>query len=174
MNDSVFKEKYEQLNPAQKDAVKSINGPVMVVAGPGTGKTQVLALRIANILQETDTTASEILSLTFTRSGVNEMKDRLEKYIGSEANHVRVSTFHGFALELIEKYYELLDFVRQPELLDDNGAVSLVDEILHNYEWEHIRPRTDPTMYFSDLKQLISLLKRESMSPEKFLTYVND
>jgi len=174
MNDSVFKEKYEQLNPAQKDAVKSINGPVMVVAGPGTGKTQVLALRIANILQETDTTASEILSLTFTRSGVNEMKDRLEKYIGSEANDVRVSTFHGFALELIEKYYELLDFVRQPELLDDNGAVSLVDEILHNYEWEHIRPRTDPTMYFSDLKQLISLLKRESMSPEKFLTYVND
>ena len=65
-----FRSAYKNLNTAQKDAVESIDGPVMVVAGPGTGKTQVLALRIAHVLTETDTPASGVLCLTFTNAGV--------------------------------------------------------------------------------------------------------
>ena len=108
---NAFTEAYTQLNKAQKEAVDALDGPVMVVAGPGTGKTQVLALRIANILQKTDITASGILCLTFTRSGVSAMERRLESYVGTLARNVKITTFHGFAIELIEKHFHLLEFV---------------------------------------------------------------
>ncbi len=163
-----FEESYKQLNPEQKKAVDTIDGPVMVIAGPGTGKTQVLALRIANILQKTDIGASGILCLTFTRSGVTAMRKRLLEYIGTDANKVIVSTFHGFAQRLVEKNYELLGFLTAPELLDDNKAVFLVDEILHSRNWNYLRPRNNAATYFGDIKSLISLLKREGLAPEKF------
>ena len=79
---NIFLQEYKKLNNAQKEAVDTLDGPVMVVAGPGTGKTQVLALRIGNILKKTDNKADSILCLTFTNSGVKAMKKRLEEYIG--------------------------------------------------------------------------------------------
>ncbi len=168
MTNEVFLDAYKELNPAQKDAVDSTEGPVMVIAGPGTGKTQVLALRIANILTKTDTSASGILCLTFTRSGVKAMRKRLETYMGSNAHDVRVATFHSFAIELIEKHYLNLGFTNMPKLLDDRESVFLIDELLHSREWKHIRPRGNPATYFSDIKSLISLLKRERMTPQDF------
>src|SRR4249920_883638 len=96
-----FNNEYKNLNSAQKQAVDSIDGPVMVVAGPGTGKTQILALRIGNILLKTDTEADGVLCLTFTNSGVAAMKERLRKYIGPTASRVNVFTFHGFGMEII-------------------------------------------------------------------------
>ena len=77
-----FEELYERLNPAQKKAVDAIDGPVMVVAGPGTGKTSILTLRIANILKRTDASPSSILGLTFTESGVASMRGRLGGLMG--------------------------------------------------------------------------------------------
>lgn len=174
MDNTVFKEQYEKLNKAQKEAVEATEGPTMVVAGPGTGKTQVLTLRIANILTKGLSEANGILCLTFTNSGVHEMKKRLESYIGNSASDVHISTFHAFAIEIVEKNYELLDFIKVPELLTPDQSVFLVDEILHDNEWEHIRPRTNPSMYFSELKQLISLLKREGMTPPEFLIEVDN
>lgn len=164
-----FSQAYKNLNIAQKRAVDSIEGPIMVVAGPGTGKTQVLALRIANILQKTDVGADGILCLTFTRSGVLAMKDRLESYIGGSARNVNINTFHSFAGNIVEKYHSVLDFDVAPVALEDNQAVLLVDEILHSYDWQYIRPRTNPSQYFSDLKSLISILKREQTTPNIFL-----
>jgi DNA helicase II / ATP-dependent DNA helicase PcrA len=172
MSLNAFDEAYKKLNKAQKQAVDTIEGPVMVVAGPGTGKTQVLALRIAHILKKTDTKPDGVLCLTFTNSGVRAMKERLESYIGPEADKVIVSTFHSFAINLIEKNYELLDFPTVPKLLADEEAVFVVDELLHENEWEYLRPRSNPTLYFNDLKQLISLLKRERISAREFLSYV--
>ena len=164
-----FEKAYKELNKAQKEAVEAIDGPVMVVAGPGTGKTQVLALCIANILKKTDTKGDGILCLTFTNAGVHAMRERLQDYIGQQANDVTIATFHSFLLKLIEKHFELLDFPKIPELLSDDKAVFLIDEILHGYDWEHIRHRSNPAMYFGELKQLISILKRERISNEKFL-----
>ena len=167
-----FLKTYTALNPAQREAVDALSGPVMVVAGPGTGKTQVLTLRIANILTKTDTDPSSILCLTFTRSGVAAMHERLERYIGSTARKVTITTFHSFAIAQIEKYYTLLDFHMVPKLLDDTEAVVLVDELLQNGTWEYLRPRTEPAKYFHDLKSLISLLKREDITPVDFLAHV--
>ncbi|HVY35710.1 MAG TPA: ATP-dependent DNA helicase [Candidatus Paceibacterota bacterium] len=160
---------YQALNNAQKRAVDAIEGPVMVVAGPGTGKTQVLSLRIAHILQETDTPANGILCLTFTRAGVSAMRERLVRYIGVRAHDVAINTFHSFAIELIEKYFSLLDFDAPPTLLDEKEAVFLIDELLHAHEWQYIRPRGNATFYFHDLTSLISLLKRERITSKQFL-----
>ena len=152
ITNNTFSEAYKKLNKEQKRAVDTIDGPVMVIAGPGTGKTQVLSLRIANILQKTDVGASAILCLTFTRSGVTAMRKRLMEIIGTDANKVVVNTFHGFAQRLVEKNYELLGFMKSPELLDDTQSVFLADEILHNRAWEHLRPRANPASYFNDIK----------------------
>ncbi len=169
-----FAEEYEKLNTEQKEAVEALDGPVMVVAGPGTGKTQVLALRILNILDKGVAEAGEVLCLTFTNSGARAMRARLESFIGSEASKIHISTFHAFAGELVEKYFNYLEFPKMPELLGDDDAVFLIDEILSGNDWEHIRPRTNPEMYFRDLKQLISILKRERISHTEFLKQVKD
>src|SRR5664279_714720 len=108
MTNPMFDEAYKKLNKKQLEAVDTIDGPVMVVAGPGTGKTQILTLRIGNILKKTDTSGDSILCLTFTNSGVSAMRSRLEDYIGSDSKNVTISTFHSFAFSLIEKHYELL------------------------------------------------------------------
>ena len=164
-----FEKEYKKLNKAQKEAVDTIDGPVMVVAGPGTGKTQILALRIGNILLKTDTPADSILCLTFTNSGVRAMQKRLNDYIGSRGNGVMISTFHSFVFHyLIKKHYQLLGFNLEPKILSDEEAIFLVDEILQENSWEYIRPRVNPEMYFSELKQMISILKRERLTPAEF------
>lgn len=173
MTNKEFEEAYKKLNKEQKEAVDSTEGPVMVVAGPGTGKTQILTLRIGNILKNGSSEANGILCLTFTNSGVSAMRKRLEDYIGKDAKNVSISTFHSFAISLIEKYYELLDFSEMPKLLDDNEAVFLVDEILNNNDWEYISPRGNPAMYFNDLKQLVGILKRERISDKDLLFYID-
>lgn len=167
-----FKKSYALLNDAQKLAVDTTEGPVMVVAGPGTGKTQVLALRIANIMLQTGTPPDGILCLTFTNSGVTAMQERLRRYIGPLASKVSVMTFHGFGNKLIDEHFELLGFSQKPTLLDDQAAVTLCDELLHNNDWDYLRPRANPAQFFGDIKSLISLLKRERLTPELFDTEI--
>ncbi len=163
-----FQEEYQKLNTSQKEAVETLEGPVMVIAGPGTGKTQVLALRIANILRETDTPADGILCLTFTNSGVKAMRERLSSLIGPAASRVNILTFHSFASSLIEEFYGSLDLPAPPALLDERDSVLLADNLLETEEWEYLRPRSGGAHNFKDLKSLISFLKREGISPEQF------
>ena len=81
-----FDLQYDRLNKRQKEAVDTIEGPVMVIAGPGTGKTTILTLRIANILKRTDTPAHGILAITYTEAGVKAMRAKLHKVIGKRAH----------------------------------------------------------------------------------------
>src|SRR3989344_3702203 len=164
----LFQEEYKKLNIAQKDAVDTIDGPVMVVAGPGTGKTQILALRVANILTKTDNKADSILCLTFTNSVVKAMRERLREYIGAEASKVYISTFHSFGMDIVLQYFRVLGLHQMPKLMDEADSVAICDAILQDNEWEYIRPRSDTARYFNDLKNLISLLKRERLNPEEF------
>src|SRR5690242_8355286 len=98
-----FTYRYEKLNAAQRQAVDTTDGPVMVIAGPGTGKTELLSMRTANILKKTDTLAENILCLTFTESGASAMRERLTSIIGAEAYRVAIHTFHSFGTEIINQ-----------------------------------------------------------------------
>src|SRR3982751_5128116 len=91
-----FYEEYNRLNEQQKLAVNTIEGPVMVIAGPGTGKTQILSARIGKILMETDARPENILCLTYTDAGVTAMRKRLLQFIGPDAYKVNLYTFHAF------------------------------------------------------------------------------
>ncbi len=102
--DKEFRVAYSKLNEAQKQAVDAIEGPVLVVAGPGTGKTQLLSTRVANILQKTDTDASSILCLTFTNKAAVNMRERLYGLIGPASRNVVVRTFHSFSAEIMNQY----------------------------------------------------------------------
>ena len=94
-----FTEEYQRLNAEQRKAVDSIEGPVMVIAGPGTGKTQILAARIGKILLETDVLPHNILCLTYTDAGVVAMRRRLVQFIGADAYRVNIFTFHAFCMK---------------------------------------------------------------------------
>src|SRR6478672_11088725 len=97
-----FAEVYERLNPQQRFAVDTIEGPVMVIAGPGTGKTQILAARIAKILLQPDTHPENILCLTYTDAGAIAMRRRLQQFIGAAAYKVNIYTFHAFCNDVIQ------------------------------------------------------------------------
>ena len=102
-----FTELYNHLNRGQKQAVDAINGPVMVIAGPGTGKTQILATRILNILRKTDTNPKNILCLTYTEAGATAMRQRLSKFMGTESYKINIYTFHGLCNKLISDRQDL-------------------------------------------------------------------
>lgn len=172
MKNDIFKQAYGKLNPAQKEAVDTIDGPVMVIAGPGTGKTQVLSLRIANILVKTDTKADGVLCLTFTNSGVRAMRARLLDLIGPTATQIKISTFHSFAGNIVDEFFGVLNLEQPPTIIDDAESVALVDEILEQGIWEHLRPRGDAGKYFRDIKSLISILKRENITPDELLVSI--
>jgi DNA helicase-2/ATP-dependent DNA helicase PcrA len=101
-----FEEEYKKLNDQQREAVDHTEGPLLVIAGPGTGKTQLLSMRVANILRVTDTDPANILCLTFTNKAATNMRERLMKLGGPYTKRVMVKTFHGFAAEIMNMYPE--------------------------------------------------------------------
>src|SRR5687767_9058591 len=118
-----------QLNPAQKEAVERTEGPVMVIAGPGTGKTQILAARILNILRVTDANPSEILCLTYTEAGATAMRQRLARFMGPEAYRVHIYTFHGLGNKVIQENPELFS-MRELRVMDDLEKIDLLDSLI--------------------------------------------
>ena len=97
----IFEDEYERLNEAQRQAVDTTEGPVLVIAGPGTGKTQLLSMRVANILRKSDVSPGNVLCLTFTDNAARNMRDRLSTIIGQSAYHVAIHTFHSFGADII-------------------------------------------------------------------------
>src|SRR6188508_2134669 len=104
-----FTEAYQQLNPQQRIAVDTIEGPVMVIAGPGTGKTQILTARIGKILLDTDAQPENILCLTYTDAGAIAMRRRLQQFIGADAYKVNIYTFHAFCNDVIQDNLSLFE-----------------------------------------------------------------
>ena len=165
-----FLENINKLNPEQRLAVDQTEGPVMVLAGPGTGKTQVLATRIANILNNPDLQMNpeNILCLTFTESGVVAMRNRLISIIGTPAYYVRIHTFHSFCNEIIQDNPEIfpnLSSVSEVEQID------IVESLIAQLEAKSLlKPFGDPYMYKGEILNNIKLLKRESIAPEDLET----
>ena len=142
-----FQRELERLNPAQRRAVEQTEGPVLVIAGPGTGKTHILGARIGRILLETDASAGNILCLTFTDAGVRAMRDRLLHFIGPEAHRVPIYTFHSFCNSIIQDNMEL--FGRQDlEPISDLERVELIRELIDDLPPDHPLRRNSSDRYF--------------------------
>lgn len=174
-----FKEILNQLNPAQKSAVEQIEGPVLVVAGPGTGKTQILSARIGNILKETDTLPQNILCLTYTDAGTIAMRKRLNTFIGPDAHNVHIFTFHGFCNKVIQ---ENLDYfgIRELQPCSDIEKVEFLQELIDSFDNEHILKRFIGEVYYerSNLESLFKTMKQEGWTEqyikECVVAYLND
>ncbi len=164
-----FEKYYKTLNAAQKKAVDTIDGPVMVVAGPGTGKTHILTLRIANILLKTDTPPDGVLALTFTEAGVDAMKQRLLKMIGPTAYKVGIYTFHGFCNDVIHSHPEYFPRIISSVALTDIESILYLREAITELTLEKLKPFGDPYFYVPAIKGAISTLKREHKSPRDVL-----
>jgi DNA helicase II / ATP-dependent DNA helicase PcrA len=163
-----FKEAFEKLNENQREAVERIEGPVMVVAGPGTGKTRVLTLRIANILKNTDTSPGSILALTFTEAAAREMRERLISLIGKDGYLVRIGTFHAFCQEVIRDNPEKFLISEATQNLSDLERNEIIELILLGNDFEIIRPINSPLFYANSLLAGIRNLKREGVDPDEF------
>lgn len=170
---AAFNEAYQKLNVAQKQAVDTIEGPVMVIAGPGTGKTQILTLRIANILLRTDTAPESILALTFTESGAKAMRERLHLYIGARAFAVHIFTFHGFAGKLIRSYPEAYERIIGGRPATDIEKLSLIEAILDNPDIKLLRPAGNITYYVRPIERIIGELKKEYVTPDAFAEIIS-
>ena len=167
-----FTQRYKNLNTEQKKAVDTIEGPVLVVAGPGTGKTEILTLRIANILQKTDTQPENILALTFTDAGAGNMRRRLSQLIGSYAYRVVISTFHSFCNDVIKTYPEYFPTIIGSSHVTEVEALGILADLITRMTLDILRPWGEPLHYLRDINKKIGELKREGVSVGEFVEMV--
>src|SRR6478672_2411412 len=170
-----FDEEYERLNEQQRIAVDHIEGPVMVIAGPGTGKTQILAARIGKILLDTDASPSNIICLTYTDAGAMAMRRRLLSFIGSDAYKVNIYTFHAFCNEVIQDNLSLFERnVLDP--ISELEKIELLKQLIDQLPKNHPLKRYRGDVYFEmkNLASLFSAMKQEGWSPEMIINSIYD
>ena len=161
-----FDKEYKELNPQQKEAVDTVEGPVMVIAGPGTGKTQVLTLRIANILKITDARPENILALTFTDNAAANMRERLSKFIGADAYKIKICTFHSFCNDVISNYPENFNFRSELDLLDELGSYKIIRSIIDTLSFEEVYKEFTAQLDYDEPAKLEIKLKTFADPPE--------
>jgi DNA helicase-2/ATP-dependent DNA helicase PcrA len=164
-----FDEVYRELNAEQRQAVDAIEGPVLVLAGPGTGKTQLLSARVANILTQTDTDASNVVCLTFTVNAANNMRERLRGMIGSDANHVVIKTFHSLAADIIASHPEHFYAGAVLNPISELAAQEILQNIFESLPHDSpLAARYDGKyIHLNNALQAIGRVKDAGMSPEK-------
>ena len=165
-----FQKRYAKLNDKQKEAVDLINGPVMVIAGPGTGKTELLSVRVANILDKTDTLPENILCLTFTDSGAVAMRQRLIDIIGKDAYKVAIHTFHSFGSEIINQNSKYFYNNAQFKAADELSSYEIIKDILADLTHSNplVSQMNGEYTYQKDILTTISEIKRNGLNSEEF------
>jgi DNA helicase-2/ATP-dependent DNA helicase PcrA len=166
---AIYEQFYSELNAQQKEAVDTIDGPVLVIAGPGTGKTQLLSMRVANILRKTDTDPSGILCLTFTNKAAVNMKERLIRLTDGEARDVMVKTFHSFATELMNMYPDYFWNGARLSTAPDAVQTEIILEILSSLPLDNpLALRFAGTFTAgNDVKDALKNVKEAGLTPEK-------
>ncbi len=156
----------DTLNPAQREAVDQVEGPVLVLAGPGTGKTHLLTARIGNILLRTDARPQNILCLTFTDAGASAMRQRLLQRIGPEAQRAPIFTFHAFCNRVIQENAEHFS-TGSPEPVSELERIEIVRNLLGKLPPEHpLRlGKKDVYQFEEHLRDLFSTMKKEGWTP---------
>ena len=170
-----FENILNQLNSAQKRAVESIEGPVMVIAGPGTGKTQILAARILSILQNTDTRPENILCLTYTEAGALAMQKRLSQFLGSNAYRVNIHTFHGLCNKIINEYPEEFS-KRELRVMDDLERIEIIQQIIEELPAESVLKdyTENSSAKRAQFIHLWNILREQNLTPSKIYEWVDE
>ena len=153
------------LNDRQRDAVLYNEGPLLIIAGAGAGKTKTLTTKIAYLIEEEHVSPYNILAITFTNKAAKEMKDRLYLLVGSDASKLQVSTFHSFGLKLLRENYETLGYDKNFVIMDSDDSLTVVKKILKDMD-------LDPKIYNPRaIRNKISSCKNEMMSPKAYERY---
>ena len=156
----------EGLNNRQLDAIKTLDGPMLVLAGAGSGKTKVLTTKVAYLLEERDISPKNILAITFTNKAAKEMKDRIFSLIGREAFLIQISTFHSFGLKILKENYDLLGYESNFTILDASDSETVIKKIMKDYD-------IDSSKYnYRAIKSSISSNKNEMVGVEDFKKFV--
>lgn len=152
----------EELNDRQKEAVLYNEGPLLIIAGAGAGKTKTLTTKIAYLIEEKGVSPYNILAITFTNKAAKEMKDRIYMQIGSTAKKLQVSTFHSFGLKLLRENFEVLGYDKNFVIMDSDDSLTVVKKIIKDMGY-------DPKIYNPRaIRNKISSCKNEMMSPEAY------
>ncbi len=155
----------ENLNDRQKEAVLYNDGPLLIIAGAGAGKTKTLTTKIAYLIEKENVHPYNILAITFTNKAAKEMKDRLYMLIGELAKKLQVSTFHSFGLKLLRENYEALGYDKNFVIMDSDDSLTVVKKIIKDMGY-------DPKIYNPRaIRNKISSFKNEMMSPESYEKY---
>ena len=154
----------ENLNKQQLEAVQYINGPLLVLAGAGSGKTRVLTTRIAYLVNEKNINPNNILAITFTNKAANEMKERINNMLGYTYG-MQISTFHSFGLRIIKENYEALEYQKNFTILDSDDTLTLIKKIMKdlNIDVKAYNPKA--------IKNSISGAKNELLDAKGYAKY---
>lgn len=157
----------EQLNDMQKKAVTCTEGPLLVLAGAGSGKTKVLTTRIAYLINEKNVDPSSILAITFTNKAAKEMKDRVIKLIGNIGYSMKISTFHSFGLSILKEHCDLLGYSKNFTIIDSDDSMTLIKKIVKdlNLDSKIFNPKM--------IRNKISGAKNELMDPAEYVRFAN-
>ena len=157
----------ETLNINQQEAVQTTDGPILVLAGAGSGKTKVLTTKIAYLINEKKVNPNSILAITFTNKAAKEMKGRVISLLGSVAYRIQISTFHSFGLLVVKENYDKLDFKANFTILDSDDSLTVVKKIMRElgYDTTHYNPKV--------VRNRISGAKNELMSPDDYEKYAS-
>ena len=171
---SDYTKAYQELNPQQKQAVDTLIGPVMVVAGPGSGKTQLLSLRVANILNTQDVLPENIICLTFTDAAAYNMRQRLASFIGKDAYKVNIHTFHSFGQSLLKDYTEYTAGMERVAI-DDVFIAEIIGDIISTLPYNHILiPKgADRSKLIGNIAKSINYLKQAGLTPAEYISILN-
>ncbi|MDD3102024.1 MAG: UvrD-helicase domain-containing protein [Patescibacteria group bacterium] len=161
----------EELNPRQKEAVTHVNGPLIIIAGAGTGKTRAITYRIAWLILSGQAKPEEILAVTFTDKATQEMEERVDKLLPYGYVDIWISTFHSFCERVLRDYAIEIGLPIDFKLLDTAGQCFLVQKNFDRFDLDYYRPLGNPTKFIRELVKHFGRAKDEVISPKEYLEY---
>ena len=158
-------------NTAQQEAIDYVDGPLLIVAGAGTGKTTVVTQKIATLVKEKKATPEQILALTFTEKAAGEMQERVDELVSMGYAEMQISTFHSFCQRLLETYGLDVGLPNRFKLLTDTDAWLLVRKYIYDFALDYYRPIGNPSRHIHALLSHFSKCKDELISPADYLAH---
>lgn len=159
--------KLDGLNEMQRKAVVKTDGPLLILAGAGSGKTRVLTTKIAYLIENNYISPYNILAITFTNKAAKEMKERISSMLGSLSNGIQISTFHSFGLTIVRENYEKLGLNSNFTILDSDDSLTIIKKIMKefNINSEQLKPKF--------VRSQISGAKNEMLTPNEYERFAN-